>query len=246
MTQRMEQYISRLDSSRFGFTVAKIREVTDDTADLIAAMKAAGVELVIARLPAADVAGLNRLEDLGFRIKDLQVTHRFDLARFAPAHVPAAGLAVRDFDAGDVDQIVDLAARSFSGYGHYAADQRLDRGLCRDGYADWARRSCEDSSVADKVIVAVDDRTVHGFLTLQISESGGHRYAAGGLGAVAPEHRGNGAFSAVVAHGLEWGAALGLAWEEHNALATNYPVHRVFAGLGFRIADASATLHAWL
>jgi hypothetical protein len=37
-----------------------------------------------------------------------------------------------------------------------------------------------------------------------------------------------------------------LDWEEHGALVTNYAVNSVFSQIGFKIVDASVTLHAWL
>lgn len=69
---------------------------------------------------------------------------------------------------------------------------------------------------------------------------------AGVMGAVARRARGRGAFKALLVGGLKWGEAQGLQWEEHGSLATNYPVNRAFADVGFRIAEAGVTLHAWL
>lgn len=246
MRNPVEHYISKLDSSRFGFGVAKLSEVSDDVLELVPRLATAGVKLIIARINASDIAGINRLEALGFTIKDFQVTNRFDLARsLNPVALPEDFL-VRDAEPGDVDHVVSVAAASFTAYGHYAADGRLDPDRCRDAYVDWARRSCEDPNVADKVIVAARDGIARGFLSFKLFEHDGRPYAAGVLGAVAPAFRGSGLFSAIVVRGLEWGRTAGLAWEEHNALATNYTVNRVFAQIGFTISNASVTLHGWL
>lgn len=246
MRNPVEHYISKLDSSRFGFGVAKLTEVRDDVSELVPRLAAAGVKLVIARIDASDIPGINRLEALGFTLKDFQVTNRFDLTRSSvPVALPNDFL-IRDAEPGDVEHLVAVAAASFSAYGHYAADERLDPARCRDAYVDWARRSCEDPKVADKVIVAVRDGIARGFLSFKLLEHDARSYAAGVLGAVAPGFRGSGMFSAIVIRGLEWGRTAGLAWEEHNALATNYTVNRVFAQIGFTISNASVTLHGWL
>lgn len=246
MVDRVEQYISTLDSARFGFPIAKLSPVDAARPDVLQQLAAAGVKLAIARVPTADVQAVNALEALGFRMKDVQVTHRFDLARFDGVVVQPSQGDIRDLRPSDVEQVVRVAAESFTGYGHYAADDRLDRTRCRDAYSDWARRSCEVPGLADKVIVAEREGTIGGFLTLKVFEQDGRRYAAGGIGAVSPAYRGHRVFAAIVSRGLQWGASIGLAWEEHNALVTNYPVNASFAGLGFRIADSTVTLHAWL
>ena len=243
---QMEQHISDLDSARFGFKVAKLNGVEADPSSLVRHLAEDGVKLVIARIAASDVGAINRLEALGFCLKDVQVTYRFDLTQPHKPPVQPDSCIVRDLEHTDVEQVIAVAAESFTGYGHYAADERLDQARCRDAYADWARRSCEDPAIADKVIVAIEHGVVRGFLTFKLLEQSGRKYAAGGIGAVAPGHRGQGMFSAIVLRGLDWGRSLGLAWEEHNALVTNYAVNRVFAGIGFRIGDAAVTLHAWL
>jgi GNAT superfamily N-acetyltransferase len=241
---KVNQYVSVFDTRRFGIKVAKLDRVDEETPAVVAALADEGTKLVIARISAADVAGINRLEAIGFRLKDFQVLQRFDLRE--PFKRRPSAVVVRDLDRGQVEDVVKVAAASFAGYGHYAADDRLNREQCRDGYTDWVRRSCEDRTVADKVIVADLDGTVVGFLTLKLFESGGQKFAAGGIGAVAPAYRGHGVFSSIVVHGLEWGKNVGLDWEEHGALITNYSVNRVFSHIGFKIVDASVTLHAWL
>jgi hypothetical protein len=240
----VSRYVSVLDTARFGFKVAKLDQVDDETAEVLAALADEGTKLVIARIAASDVLGINRLEAIGFRVKDFQVVHRFDLRE--PFTMRPSPVVVQDLDPSQVDDVIKVAAASFSGYGHYAADERLDKELCRDGYSDWARRSCEDRTVADKVIVATLDGIVVGFLTLKLFENSGKKYAVGGIGAVDPGYRGCGAFSSIVVCGLEWGKRLGLDWEEHGALVTNYAVNSVFSQIGFKIVDASVTLHAWL
>ena len=228
---RVDEHISRLHSERFGVLVAKLNRVDSTTSELLDAFAAREVKLVIARIAAEDVRGIALLESRGFRTMDCQVLHRFD---FGSRPIPDALSAdyVREMEAGETAAAVAVARESFDGYGHYAADERLEKARCREAYVDWARRMCEEAGVADKIFVADMGGGVSGFLGFKLRLAGNGHCAAGVMGAVASSSRGKGVFKALIARGLQWGASIGLRWEEHATLVTNYPVNRAFADAG--------------
>jgi RimJ/RimL family protein N-acetyltransferase len=240
-------FLSPLDSARFGFAVAKVDDFTSGIDFLLNQFRANSVKLVISRIPSADISLLNELEDRGFRIKDTQLTYRYSLANgTTQASIETKDFRVRKFDPRDTDALVHVAQESFSGYGHYAADPKLDPVKCAEIYEDWARNTCRDPKVADHIVVAERDGALIGYLSFKIKSAGKEKYAAGGMGAVSNEHRSLGVFSAVVRAGLRWGQEIGLSWEEHNVIAANLPVNHAFIRCGFRPSHSVVTLHAWL
>ncbi len=241
-------FISPLDSRRFGFNIAKVNEADNFKKEgFLALLAEKEVKLIISRVDSERIDEINFLEDIGFRVKDMQVTYSFDLERHAfnpPAINPT--VLVRDAKEDDIPGLQLIAEQSFDNYGHYFADARLDKTRCREIYSDWIRRSILDRQIADKVFVAEYNRQAAGFLSFKIHESNHSRYAAGVQGAVTESFRGKHIFSALTAAGLHWGAETGIKREEHNVHTTNYPVNRVFSKLGFTPVRAFTTLHYWL
>lgn len=247
MGANIRDFLSPMDSARFGFEVAKVDDFTSGIDSLLDTFRANSVKLVISRIPSADISLLNELEDRGFRIKDTQLTYRYSLAnRTAHPVVESKDFRVRKFEPRDTDALVRVAQESFSGYGHYAADPKLDPVKCAEIYEDWARNTCRDPKVADQIVVAEKDGALIGYLSFKIKSAGIEKYAAGGMGAVSDKHRSLGVFSAIVRTGLNWGEEIGLAWEEHNVIAANLPVNHAFIRCGFRPSHSVVTLHAWL
>jgi RimJ/RimL family protein N-acetyltransferase len=245
---QVRDYISELDSARFGFKIARVNE-TDNFLDngFIPSLKEQGVKLIIARIAESKIEAINLLERIGFELKDMQVTYTFDLKRQKiPGQDFAVDIVVRDAVASDVALVESIAESSFENYGHYFADKRLDREQCRQIYKDWARRSVIDMDVADKVLVADQEEQVAGFLSFKVFETENTRHAAGGLGAVSEKFRGMNIFSAILRGGLLWGREIGLDYEEHNVLVANYPVNRALARLGFHQNRSFTTLHFWM
>ena len=242
-----EKYISPLDSNRFGFKVAKIDNYDIDPESVVSEFKNLDVDLVISRVDGKDIELVNKLEELGFRVKDCQLKYKFDLKNFKPYEInPAENYRIRDAKEADIPILTRFTEESFAGYGHYFADKRLDAKKCMGIYKDWVHRSCLDKNVADKVFVAEINGEAAGYLTFKIFEKDNLKYAAGGLGAVSKLYRNKSVFQAIILHGLKWGDEINLEWEEHNVLTTNYSVNRSFSKLGFRVVNSYYTLHGWI
>lgn len=241
------KYISKLDTERFGFKVAKLNCFDEAIETIISKLKENGVKLLLSRIKGNDIELLNKLEDYGFRVKDNQVTYRFDIENLSQDLISRySNCKVREVEEKDIPSILKFTEQSFNGYGHYFADKRLDRAKCMEIYKDWIVRSCVDKKVADKVFVAEVDNEPAGYLSFKIYKELGSVYAAGGLGTVDKRFRNLSLFQAITVHGLKWGAEIGLDWEEHNVLTSNYPVNRAFSKLGFKIVSSYITLHCWL
>ena len=240
---------SKLDTERFGFKVGKIDGEFFKThkIQILDILAKEDFKLIISRVDMNDVDLINDLERLGFRYKDSQITYKYDLNQFKSS-VPHISFKyeIRDFKESDIDILVKLAGDSFDGYGHYFANKQLDPIKCREVYEDWAYNTCTNSNVADKIIVAHDNDKPIGYLSFKIYESDGKKYAAGGMGAVDKNYRGNNIFPAIISAGLQWGKDIELDWEEHNVIVNNFPVNRSMNKLGFKPNNPVITMHKWL
>ena len=244
---KCEKYISILDTKRFGIKVAKTDFSDLKPENAVNSFKELGVKLILSRIDGHNITLINNLENLGFRVKDNQLTYRYDLDDSLPREVEETQkYKTREVMEKDIPQLVKFTEESFSGYGHYFADERLDKKKCIEIYKDWAYRSCTDKKVADKVFVAEFNGEAIGFLSFKIFNKDGQRFAAGGLGSVSKLLRNKSIFRAITLHGLKWGKETGLKWEEHNVLSSNFSVNRSFSKLGFRIVASHVTLHGWL
>lgn len=241
-------YLSKLDTERFGFKIARVDNLDCFNDEyFILGLKKNGIKLIITRIESKKIDKINKLEDLGFRIKDLQSTYKFDYSRVKIDYAYFNDrVYVRDADKKDVEELMQISSNAFDGYGHYFNNNRLDKKTCLEIYKDWAKRSVLNSDVANKVLVAEYNGKLAGMLSFNFFNKDGNHFGKGGMGAVSSEFRGINIFSTLVIKGLEIGEEMQLDWEEHNVLNTNYPVNRVFSKLGFSVVDSFITMHKWI
>jgi len=239
----MEESI--LDSNRFGIKVGKTDGVEFKTTSLDE-FKKKGFRLLIARVSMEDIGLINLMEDIGFRVKDTQVTYKHDLLNHSyPEHLQSSA-EVRQFKSSDTPHVVEIAKIAFKDYGHYFNDERLAKTKCLEVYADWTYNICTNSDFADIILIAAENDIPTGFLSLKKLQSEGRFYASAGLHAVNPLHWGKNIGSSLVAAGLDWAQRMNLQWCEHNVLVTNVPVNRVMIKAGFKPSKPVATMHCWL
>ncbi len=238
---------SEIDSLRFGIKVAKINDGNSLTAEVLTALQSDNFDLVISRVNASDIQLINKIEELGFRIKDVQLTYMFDFSKseIRYGHFNSK-LLIREAEIHDLDSLVQISDRAFMNYGHYFANERLDKNDCIEVYRDWTKNTLGQMGAQDKFWVAEADGKVAGFLAFKAFQKDGCKYSAGVVGAVDTYSRGANVFSSLTIKGLEWGQQNGHEWQEHNVLNINYAVNRVFSKLGFYIYKSEITLHCWL
>ena len=241
----MTDHISKIDSDRFGFLIAKMNWFGEDPAIEIKRLKEEGVKLVMSRVSSAEIGLLNELEAIGFLTKDIQVTYSFNYTeRTVLPDQQKTDFSLRDAIPSDTIQIAALARKAFHNYGHYFADTKLDRNKCDLIYEDWAMRSCTDKNIADKIIVAANGREVLGFLSFK--KISAEKIIKGVMGAVSAGARGKGLFRAINIHGLHWAGIQDVERLQHNVIITNIPVNKTYAHLGFTVIQSEITLHKWL
>lgn len=236
---------SKIDTNRFGFRVSKtngelFRNISiEKSKELCSDFK-----LVIARVSLEDVELVNILEDIGFRIKDTQITYKHNLTNLIKDGKISDGITIRDFNESDTPTLVEMARNSFKGYGHYFKNHKLDKNRCLEVYEDWAYNTCTNKEFADKIIVACINNKPSGFLSFKIyDKANNEKYAAGGIGAVDVKQRGKNIFPKILKAGLEWSLINKLDWCEHNVIVNNFPVNRSMNKAGFKPTSPVITMH---
>lgn len=243
----INKFESIIDSNRFGYKTAKINNTELLTLSTLELLCKNNFEFVISRVPSENIQLINFLEDNGFRIKDIQLTYKFDLQKQEINYdYLNHDINVREGNSDDLAQLSKIAVDCFWNYGHYFADSRLNKSDCMEVYKDWTIKALLDKKVADKFFVAEYEYNLLGYLFFKLNECEGNIYSYSGLGAVGSASRGKNIFSTLAIKSLEWAKSEGHEWQEHNVLNINYPVNKVFSKLGFSNYKSETTLHAWL
>jgi len=239
-------YISKIDSKRFGFKIARIDFLEFPTVGLIPELKEAGIKMIISRIECEKLGLINQLEELKFKTMDFQVTYKYKIKNsYLTKEMIDSEFSIREAKKEDTLILKEIAEESFDQYGHYFADKKLDQSNCREIYKDWIERSIEERDVSDIVFIAEKGNEIAGFLSFKIKKDDFH-FAAGVQGAVAKRFRNQNVFRVLAQGGLKWGSDLNLDWEEHNVLLTNYSVNRSLIRIGFIPCKSFVTMHCWL
>lgn len=243
----INSFESKIDTERFGIKTAKINNPELLTLNTIKNLKKENFKFVISRVASENIELINFLEDHGFRIKDIQLTYKFDLMKQEiNTHYLNHEITVRDGNPSDIEQLKTIATDCFWEYGHYFADSNLDKLECMEVYQEWTVNALLDKKVTRKFFVAEYENKLLGYLFFNLKNIENKQYSLGGVGAVGSESRGKNVFSTLAIEGLNWAKQEGHFWQEHNVLSSNYSVNKVFSKLGFSIYKSEITLHAWL
>lgn len=242
---KVDQYISQLDSKRFGFNIAKLNFFSTDIKSLLSELRELDVKMIISRIDAMNLTVLNNLERNGFLIKDVQLIYNLKLSDYIiPRNDNRGDFILRDYCDKDLSQMVEVTKNSFDNYGHYFNDELLDRDKCLEVYSDWITNCCIDSNFADKIIVAEKDNKIAGYLVFKHYLNENYSFAM--LGAVNPEFRKLGVFKAINLEGIKFAKENGIQNVRTNVLNTNYQVNGTYIDLGFKLIKSEITMHCWI
>ncbi len=236
-------YLSAIDEERFGIRVARAPKVAaDDLPGIMDFCQANGVVLLIARCLASELRAAQFMERDGFALMDTLMYYRRDLvAESIPSDTGT--VLVRPMRLGEEDGVKAVAAFSFRGYfGHYHADERLDRAKCDEAYKSWAYLSCVSRDVADEVLVAESAGSIVGFATLRLNDKD---EGEGVLFGVAASVQGQGIYRSFMIHGMNWCLSRGAKRMVVSTQINNVAVQKVWTRMGFELSHAYYTFHKW-
>ncbi len=199
-------------------------------------VRAAVLDYVVCRLPAADVAPLQALEALGWRVVDV-------LETFAETPRPAPVDGVRPHRPEDRDEVLAIGRESFE-ESRFATDPVLGPDVSRRVHDVWTRNSLHGLA-AREVLVAEGQAggAVEGFLTCQLRDCPGDvRIGTIALVATAGHARGRGVGRRLVEASVEWFRGQGCALVTVGTQASNAAALRLYENAGFRAVSTSVTL----
>jgi GNAT superfamily N-acetyltransferase len=236
-------FLSAIDEERFGIRTAKALHVTLDVLpSVVDFCKANNVTLLIARTLTSDLSVAQAMEREGFNLMDTLVYYLRDLVR-RPIPATNGNIPIRPISLGEEEKVKVVAAEAFRGYfGHYHADERLERAKCDETYVSWAVRSSFSKEVADEVLVAELKDTIVGFATLRMKTP---EEGEGVLFGVAPTAQGLGIYSLFIIHGMEWCLSRSAKCMLVSTQITNIAVQKVWSRLGFEPSHSYYTFHKW-
>ena len=235
--------LSAIDEERYGIRTARVGQITRDTLpDVMKFCRDHKVVLLIARCLVSEIRTAQAMEKQGFLLMDTLVHWEWDLnTRAIPEDVNK--IPIRPIRKGEVEQVEKLARVSFRGYpGHYRADERLDPDKCDEAYISWAVRSCVSQDVADEVLVASDNNSIIGFITLRLNSPNEGQAI---LSAVSPNARRKGIFRSLLIHGMLWCLGKGANRVILSTQLSNKASQKAWARLGFVPYRYYYTFHKW-
>jgi GNAT superfamily N-acetyltransferase len=233
--------LSTLDRERFGIVTARDPHFNSETLDeVLRFCSANAVQMLIGRCAADDLSAAQAMEAAGGRLMDVLVYWVRPLDRVG---TEASSVLVRASGPSDAEAVRAVADAPFRGYfGHYHADQRLDRAKCDEVYASWAERSCLDPNVASRVLLAEHEGRVVGFLTLA---GRGPEEQEIILNGVDPAVQRQGTYRALVLAAVRHARADGAQRLTVSTQLINIGVQKTWARLGFEPSRSYLTFHLW-
>ncbi len=228
-----------MDEERFGIRTARADNVgVQSLSEVLESCRHQRVALLIARCPAKDPKAAQAMEEAGFRLMDTLIHYIIELDDIRPPTHDEIG--VRPIRAGEEALVEAIARQSFSGFGHYHADSRLDRHQSDEVYASWARRCCAGAA-ADRTFIAELDGSPSGFGAFRCNADEGEMV----LGAVSPWARGHGVYRVITLAGMEWCHRQGARRMHAATTVTNTAAQRAWLRAGMLPDSVSYTFHKW-
>ena len=227
------------DSAFFGRRIARVTDAPRDAAALQAIeawCRAERIECLYCLVPASQWAAVRLVEDAGFRLVDVRVTHRWLPTKPPPADGESS---VRPARTGDIDRLCAIAGDVHQMTRFYN-DPSFPRDRCAALYETWIRNSCEGR--ADAVFIYAPNGAADGYLTCHL-DSG--RCGRIGLVGLAPEVRRQGGAGRLVRAAQRWFAEHDASMVTVVSQGANRPAQRTYERCGFLNDDTALWFHRW-
>lgn len=216
---------------------------------LCATARDQGLEHLSCRVPAGDMALVEAAGRSGFLLADS--TLEYVWRPYRDNETTTGRWQIRQARDEDIEPLAELAREAF--LERTATRFRNDPHLPGDRvgalYAQWTRQSCR-GEFADATMVALDAGEPVGFLTCKVerelSRHLGRTLATIGIGAVHPEHEGQGLLTALVQGVMRWCAEQNVRLVRSRIMIQHVTSSWTALRTGARQIAAFHTFHKWL
>ncbi len=202
-----------------------------------------GIKHLSCKINTDDSISISELENNGFMLKDTLLDYAFDFRKNSINNV-ISSCTIRPLKEGEIESVVEVARNSFSKhFGRFNADKSLGKRSI-ELYTKWAENACRGYS--DVVFVAELNKNIVGYSAWKSANKTEKHLGVGigsySIGAVHPNAYGMGIFKALTREGMKW--LKGKVDIVHGPThINNYPVHRGYATLNWKIVNATHTFH---
>lgn len=210
---------------------------------------AMGLRLLDLRVDAKDIKLAPVVARFGFYLVDTVITYVLPLEAYRDV-TSRGDVAVRPIEARDVAPMLELASTAFADpmaiQPRFYNDPHIPSACAGRVYRRWLENLVRDAPVTGTLVATVADRAI-GFVTCQRVrgpwEAAGRRIGRIPLNAVARDHRGRGAYGALVRGAVEWFREEGCATIVLGTSIDADPVRRAWERIGARLAVSFYTFH---
>jgi len=211
-----------------------------------------GIHLLTCKVQPLQFAAIHALERRGFLLMDTLLDFLFDFSRtpFERINPPQRldGLHVRLANPEDLPELLALTEIAFAKhFGRYNADPKMPAGTGTKVYQEWVRSSF--SGAADWILIAEIEDKIAGYSVWKKASALETKHsfdiAHCNLAAIHPDFYGQGVFTALILEGMRMAESFS-KYLDGPAHINNYPVHRAWLKLGWKITGARHSFHKWL
>lgn len=221
---------------------AKIDD-SDDVDELTVKANGMGAEMIMVRLPTTAVKSVQALERRGAILTDTLVYFQKKKINQYDTNLPNGYVACAA-QSSDANEVSCLAAESFKGYfGHYHADDRLNKSDCDDVYTSWAKNSCLKGTLADEVLLIKKHDEIAAFATVKKI---GENSFEGVLFGVGLKHQEKGLHLNLMQLSQNWGFDNNMGRMLTSTQITNVTVQKNWCRVGMEPLNSYYTFHLWL
>jgi len=211
-----------------------------------------GIHCVTCKVQPLQIPAIHALERHGFLLMDTLLDFLFDFSRTPLESVGlpklGTGLRIRLAQPDDLSEVLALNQKAFAKhFGRYHSDPKLPPGIGSRVYDQWVRSAFE--GWADGTFIAEVNGRLAGYAAwkkasvLEVKHS--FDIAHCNLAAIHPDFSGQRVFTALILEGMR----MAESFSKHldgPAHINNYPVHRAWLKLGWKITGARHSFHKWL
>ena len=206
------------------------------------------IEMLSCRIPASEMFWVHALEEVGFRVMDVQcpLVRRSGSGMIAASATPPADFRFRNAVLADVPEIITIGRTAFK-RSHLYADARLSVERTNALYEQWMRNDCTGRAMF--VVVAEMNERVGGFLAgvWDFTQDSMLAVRRGHIDLIAVHdcYRGRGVGGALVTEGLRRFTDRGAEIVTVSTQATNLNAIHLYQRCGFLPAECEITMHGW-
>lgn len=240
----MNQYLSDLDTNRFGVLTVKADafDSEEQIEECFSFCKKNDAALLIARTDASNTKLTHAMERHGALLCDTLVYYEVLTRKALVGESDSSEITIREINQEDREIVIKISKEAFSGYfGHYHSDPKLNRQDCDDTYVSWCESILKSADPSNKILVAEDAAGICGFLTMRVHDDRMELVLSG----VDQRAVGRGVYRRMIHAGVKFALDNQFKRVFTSTQISNIAVQKVWCGQGFTPIKHVHTFHKW-